>query len=525
MTIDQDATLDAVDVTKGGNVNEHDDEVAQGLADVVERLGRFRVLGKLGEGGMGVVLSAHDEQLDRQVALKLLTRRRHDAIAHERLIREARSLAKLSHPNIVAVHEVGESEGTPYLVMELVVGQTLREWLDGDGERVPSRLEILRMFLAIGRGLAAAHELGVVHRDFKPDNVLVGHDGRARVVDFGLARVAHTLVNEPGEEREAQASPGAGEMSLTATGALMGTPAYMAPEQWLGKPADARSDQFSFCVALFQAIYGRAPFVGDSMAELMMAVLEEAPAQIPGNERLPGTLHEAIVRGLDKQPEQRWPAIEPLLECIETMLVNAPPGVFDGRPPLAMAAVLPLFVSLPVVLITLELTGLVGYAAMSWAIVSAVQILVLLGVVTALRRRMAALVNDRRVLALPYLVSLFIIGHRAIAIGTGSSIEVMFAYDFLTAIGIASIMTFLVERRAWPLIVMNVLLLTVAIAQPGWAPRLWLAFTLGMPAIGAASLSRSRDRLRGDATRSGTSRPGATPRPSSRHEGRSPSRH
>jgi hypothetical protein len=504
MTLEQDATMDAT----------RDGEVVEAIHDVVQRLGRFRVLGKLGEGGMGVVLSAHDEQLDRQVALKLLTRARHDAIAHERLIREARSLARLSHPNIVSVHEVGESEGTPYLVMELVVGQTLRQWLDGDGERVPSRLEVLRMFLAIGRGLAAAHELSVVHRDFKPDNVLVGHDGRARVVDFGLARVAH--VDEPGDAPAAAGSPsGEQEPSLTATGALMGTPAYMAPEQWLGKPADARSDQFSFCVALFQAIYGQAPFAGASMAELMNSVLDEAPAQVPASERLPGGLHEAIMRGLDKQPEQRWPEMEPLLSCIEATLVSAPPGVFDGRPPLMVLAVLPVFISLPVALITLELTGLLAYEAVNWAIVSGAQIVLLLGMVIGLRRRIVTLINDPRVLAVPFLIALFILGHRAIAVTTGSSYEVMFAYDFLTAISVGAIMTFLVERRAWPVIVLNTLLLALAIAQPGWAPRLWLAFTLGMPAVMGMSLTRSRDRLRGDATRSGSSRPGSTRRPKS----------
>jgi predicted Ser/Thr protein kinase len=504
MTLEQDATLGAT------LVGEQDERSGEGFADVVQRLGRFRVLGKLGEGGMGVVLSAHDEQLDRQVALKLLTRARHDAVAHERLIREARSLAKLSHPNIVSVHEVGESEGTPYLVMELVVGQTLREWLEGDDERVPSRLEILRMFLAIGRGLSAAHELGVVHRDFKPDNVLVGHDGRARVVDFGLARVAHVLEDAGVDESAARPIPGEQPPSLTATGALMGTPAYMAPEQWLGQPADARSDQFSFCVALFQAIYGVAAFPGESMAELMLTVLEEAPVQVPASERLPTVLHEAILRGLDKQPERRWPAIEPLLQCIEDTLVSAPPGMFDGRPPLAMLAILPVFVGLPIVLITLELTGVLAYTAMNWALTSGAQILLLLGLVTLGRKRALTLVNDRRVIAVPFLIALFILGHRAIALGTGSSLEVMFAYDFLTAIGIGAIMTFLVERRAWPLIVLNTTLLVAAIAQPSWAPRLWLAFTLGMPLVAVASLSHTRDRLRGDVTRTGTSRPGSS---------------
>jgi eukaryotic-like serine/threonine-protein kinase len=303
---------------------------------------------------------------------------------------------------------------------------------------------------------------------------------------------------------------------LTATGALMGPPAYMAPEQWLGQPADARSDQFSFCVALFQAIYGHAPFVGDSMSELMVAVLEHEPTQVAGSERLPGTLHEAIVRGLDKLPERRWPAMEQLLQCIEAALMSAPPGVFAGRPPMLMAAMMPLFIALPVVLITLELTGLVAYTATSWAIVSAVQVFSLMALVTGLRRRVFELVNDRRVFALPFLVALFILGHRVIAWTTGSSLEVMFAYDFLATVAVGSIMTFLVERRVWPVIVLNVTLFVLAIAQPAWAPRLWLLFTLGLPVVVGVSLNHSRDRLRGDTSRPGTSRPGSTPRPNSR---------
>jgi serine/threonine-protein kinase len=504
MTVEHDATLGAT-VTRGDMAP---DPGSSGVSDMVQRLGRFRVLDKLGEGGMGVVLAAHDEQLDRQVALKLLTRRRHDAIAHERLIREARSLARLSHPNIVSVYEVSESEGTPYLVMELVVGQTLRQWLEGEEERGRSRLEILRMFLAIGRGLSAAHELGVVHRDFKPDNVLVGHDGRARVVDFGLARVAHAVedADDPAASDEVRATDRA--PSLTATGALMGTPAYMAPEQWLGQPADARSDQFSFCVALYQAIYGRAPFAGETMSELMGAVLEHQPTPVAIADRLPGGLHEAIVRGLDKQPEQRWPAMEPLLQRVEEVLVSTPPGVFDGRPPMAMAIILPVFIAFPVTLFALELTGVLAYAPVNWAIASGLQILFMVTMVTAVRRRAMALVNEPRILAMPFLMALFLVGHRLIAYATGTSYELMFAYDFLAAIGIGSIMTFLVDRRLWVVIAFNTVLLLLAIAQPAWAPRLWLAFSLGLPAVVGLSLSRKRDRLRGDSSRSST-----TPRP------------
>ena len=225
-----------------------------GLADVADVVlgGRYQLGAPLGRGGIGHVYLARRLDTGVEVAVKLL---RHEiADSPEMLARfekEAQAVARLTHPGIVKVIDFGSDAMGAYLVMELVVGQTLRQWLDGDGERVPSRLEILRMFLAIGRGLAAAHELGIVHRDFKPDNVLVA-DGRVRVTDFGLARPLDLPAHD-GPSPVAAAL----DVSLAATrpGALVGTPAYMSPEQLRGDPADARSDQFSFCVALFEAFY------------------------------------------------------------------------------------------------------------------------------------------------------------------------------------------------------------------------------------------------------------------------------
>ena len=451
MTLDQDSTFEA---TLADHADERDPAAKSGVSDFVERLGRYRIIERLGEGGMGVVLSAHDEQLDRQVALKLLTRRRHDPIAHERLVREARSLARLSHPNIVSVYEVSESEGTPYLVMELVVGQTLRQWLEGDGTRVPSRLEILRMFLAIGRGLEAAHDLGVVHRDFKPDNVLVGHDGRARVVDFGLARIAHLENESDASDREAVANVQAGERepSLTATGALMGTPGLHGARAVDG--AAGRCTQRSILVLRgavsgdlwSPAICGRQHGLADGRC-----ARERTDARIR-RRALAGALHEVIVRGLEKQPDRRWASMGPLLESIEAMLVSAQPGVFDGRPPYLVLAMLPMFILFPVLTIILELTGVLAYAPVNWAIASTAQIVLLITLVTVMRRRASELVNDRRLLGMPFLIAIFLLGHRFIAFSTGTSLEVMFAYDFLAVVGIGSIMTFLADRRLWPVI-------------------------------------------------------------------------
>ncbi|MCA9694961.1 MAG: serine/threonine protein kinase, partial [Myxococcales bacterium] len=220
----------------------------------VGQIGRFIVLRRIGVGGMGVVYLAYDNALDRRVAIKVLRGLGPPAPERRaRFAREAQAMARLSHPNVVQIYEAGESDGALFLAMEYVRGGSLRTWLlgqDAKDERGATATrgwrEIVAMFAQAGRGLAAAHEAGLVHRDFKPDNVLVDGDGVARVGDFGLARL---LEEAPAE---APAGPAPALHSLTATRAVMGTPAYMSPEQHAGRPADARTDQFSFCVALWE---------------------------------------------------------------------------------------------------------------------------------------------------------------------------------------------------------------------------------------------------------------------------------
>ncbi|MBL4686819.1 MAG: serine/threonine protein kinase, partial [Nannocystaceae bacterium] len=240
-----------------------------------ERLGRFRVLERLGKGGMGVVYSAYDPQLDRKIAVKLLRPDVQDGMGSEaataRLLREAQAMAKISDPNVIVVHEVGVLKGRVFLAMEFVDGGTLGSWM----AKRPSWREVLEVFLKAGSGLVAAHRGGLVHRDFKPENVLMGTDGRVRVVDFGLAR---SLFDEEVEEHNTRPIGEEPELDsfntpLTRTGAIMGTPAYMSPEQHLGRPATARADQFSFCVAMWEALFGSRPFRGTSLAELTGNVL------------------------------------------------------------------------------------------------------------------------------------------------------------------------------------------------------------------------------------------------------------
>lgn len=288
------------------------------------RFGRYIVLDMLGEGGMGVVLKGYDDELDRQVAIKVLhteSTGRH----RSRLKREAQAMAKLSHPNVVQVYEVGEFDGQIFIVMELIRGRTLRAWQRNGSPR--SWRECLEVYLQAGRGLAAAHTKGLVHRDFKPGNAIVDEDGRVRVLDFGLARQDED--GEVGEDsvpslilrvRSGQQTAVPLDVSLTRTGAVLGTPAYMPPEQMAGGETSALSDQFSFCVALYEALYGERPFAGESIPELMDSILADEVREPPLGNGVPDQLRRVLMRGLSSDPHQRWPSMAKLLVKLRQML-------------------------------------------------------------------------------------------------------------------------------------------------------------------------------------------------------------
>src|SRR6218665_1994848 len=282
------------------------------------RVGRYVLLRRVGEGGMGVVFAAYDPDLDREVALKLLKPGAvTDAEARGRLVREAQALARLSHPNVVIVHDVGQDDDTVFLAMELVRGRTLRHWL---AEAPRPWREVLSRFLQAGQGLAAAHAVGLVHRDFKPDNVLLGDDGQVRVTDFRLARAGPSLLSPPEPwEREAPAPGGD-----TLAGVRQGTPAYMSPEQWRGLRADARSDQFSFCVALYEALFGQRPFAGGTTGERVRALREgrvtppPRGSRVPRGACVPGAVPIAVRRVLAVEPASRHPSLDALLARLES---------------------------------------------------------------------------------------------------------------------------------------------------------------------------------------------------------------
>ena len=276
-------------------------------------VGPYQVLKLLGEGGMGVVYAAYDDKLERKVALKLIrgaALRRPDGRA--RTLREARALARLSHPNVVHVYQVGEVDDEIYVAMEFLTGPTLRVWLAAQPR---TWREVLAVFRQAGEGLAAAHRQGVIHRDFKPANVIVGDDGRVRVLDFGLAH----FFGLAGEEGEAPALPSVGEVAdvlLTQTGAVLGTPAYMAAEQFAGGRGDAKTDQFSFCTALYEALYGQRPFVGDQLEVLASAVRDGRVQPVKARHEVPQWLHRVVMRGLLPDPALRWPGMDALLAAL-----------------------------------------------------------------------------------------------------------------------------------------------------------------------------------------------------------------
>jgi tetratricopeptide (TPR) repeat protein/predicted Ser/Thr protein kinase len=277
-----------------------DTEPLAALVDV--KIGeRYVIDHLLGRGGMGAVYLARDLTLGREVALKL-----HRAgSGNDRLHREAIAMAKLAHPNVVTVFEIGTFEDRLYVAMEYVRGSTLRGWL----EAAPRTWrEVVDILLETGKGLAAAHAAGLVHRDFKPENVLVGKDGRPRVSDFGLARVDE----RPSNPIVPLVGTSSLDTPMTMTGALMGTPAYMAPEQLEGGTADARSDQFAFCVVAWECLFGKRPFAGATIAALALAV-ERQELQRPTRTEVPPRVREVIEHGLAVAPPARHADMPALL--------------------------------------------------------------------------------------------------------------------------------------------------------------------------------------------------------------------
>ncbi len=283
--------------------------------------GRYQIRECVGAGAGGTVYAAWDPELDRVVALKVLRGQATGGSrgAH-RIAREARVMAKVVHPNVVTVHDVGSTGDHVFIAAEFIEGGTLDSWRQSQSR---SWAQVVEVFVAAGRGLAAIHDCGLVHRDFKPQNVMVGNDGRVRVTDFGLARLQPELEREHlnaslDTSEDPTMSPGMLAETLatrTRTGALVGTPAYMSPEQWRGDIADARSDQFSYCVALYEALFAGRPFGGRTATELSAAVCGD-PLPQPPAARVPRWVTRVVMRGLTRDPSGRFPDMNALLAAL-----------------------------------------------------------------------------------------------------------------------------------------------------------------------------------------------------------------
>ncbi|MBL8975967.1 MAG: protein kinase [Myxococcales bacterium] len=483
------------------------------------RIGRFAVLRTLGEGGMGVVYSAYDEELDRRVAIKLLRPGRDNSPRNQaRMQREARAMAKLSHPNVVQVYEVGRIDEQVFVAMEFVQGKTLGAWLKAK-ER--GWLETLNVLIQAGRGLQAAHDAGVIHADFKPDNILIDAEERVRVVDFGLSRradPASSSLQAAAVAGEAGRSlPGAAAVSgdaarsmISATanttsappptpaptpaGSLVasdtptapatsarfqavtvpvpppsddsahrpgdeprsnariaGTPAYMAPEQHRHSPADQRSDQFSFCVTLYTALYGRHPFAGGSLLELVINLTDGKLHPPPPGTPVPAAVHAAILRGLAPLPEQRWPTLAALLDALEIGSGRDRDPEFDlsvaKRQRVVLAGIIATSIlGLSVVVILGSPQQDMLPTAVMNAVAGGIINTVLLAVIFFFRNSLLKNTINRRVTAWLIVSSLAMLFHRTVAVFLDVPVAATMALDLLMLGSIATMAAVTVER-------------------------------------------------------------------------------
>lgn len=317
------------------------DVAAEHVAEVArlrpgDEVGRYRILRRLGHGGTATVFEALDPALDRSVALKILHSggRGPDLGTRERMLREARAVASVSHPNVVSVYDAGLYNGLVYIALELAPG-TLSGWLDASHQWP----RILDVFLAAGRGLQSAHEAGLVHRDFKPANVLVFDDGRACVADFGLAGGSGRVDGDPqGVQTASSVTSSSRSVTRDLRGLRVGTPGFMSPEQYRAEPADARSDQFSFCVALYGALFGQRPFAGTSEAERQRNIERGRLLPPPTTSRVPGWIAPVLARGLDVDREKRWASMGALLRKLRRRRRRGSYLVLGAGVPMAVAA-------------------------------------------------------------------------------------------------------------------------------------------------------------------------------------------
>ena len=457
------------------------------------RIGRYAILNRIGEGGMGFVYAAYDERLDRRVAVKLL-RQRPDADARARLLREAQALAQIAHPNVVAVHDAGETDdGHVFIAMELVEGQNLRSWARAHPWR-----EVVGAYADAGRALARMHARGLVHRDFKPENVLVDADGRARVADFGLAARTDRGASDSGDlAGAAGVAPAADEPrgllvhTITRSGTLMGTPGYIAPEVHEGENATPASDQYAFCVSLHEALYGRhpdaKPLTGSSTPEAQpgakaaaAAAAEAATAALPPSfDAPPPELFQLLRRGLEPDAGARHPSMDAMVADLDRLSGH-------GRESDSYAHRRARLVILGLILLLSVgiATWIIGYrqghartvdnAREAFLFALAPSAIILFGLI-ATRRALGRSQLNRHFRAIVALTVLAFIGHRALAMRWGISVESILAGDGYLLGVIVAVSAVVLER--W-MALMAAILLAGAVAATLWPAHSELAFGL-----------------------------------------------
>ncbi|MBS2011522.1 MAG: serine/threonine protein kinase [Deltaproteobacteria bacterium] len=445
---------------------------------VGDEVGRFTLVRELGEGGMGLVYVARDPTLGRDVALKLVHPTRGSTADRARLLREAQAMARVTHANVVPVFEAGVYGDLVFVVMELVDGVPLSTWL----ESPRTVREVLEKFVQAGRGLAAAHEAGILHRDFKPQNVLVGRDGRARVLDFGLAR-AVTLEVEASPEAPGAAPLGhALAAELTAYGTMMGTPSYMSPEHFAGE-AVAASDQWSFAVALYRALFGRLPFQGHDLLSLRHAVVSGAPEPPPREVDVPAEVKEVVLRALAREPSARFPSMRAMVEALEAELSIDPsndPARSRKQRRVVAAVVLAVGVANFAVVgvrsgfrYTIDSADLFRMGVFGLVLLSSATLL--------FRRRVLADAHGRRVMA--FMISLLVVmtAHRGIAHLGGDALAAIVRGDAFLGAGMAFAAAIAIERwMAWLIPLFGVVVVLSFVWPAAMVSALGLALLSGL---------------------------------------------
>lgn len=473
--------------------------------DAAPRFGRFMIIEQAGAGAMGTVYAAYDPTLDRRVALKVL-RSGTGRNQQERIRREALAMARVDHDNVVRVYEVGEEAGRLFIAMEFVEGTTLKAW---NAEPRAWR-EVARMYAEVARGLAAAHAVGLVHRDFKPDNVLVDRQGRPRIIDFGLARATDMpapLDDGAGVDEAPEADPvtpspdrltdsvddlvGSNDLlahALTRTGHVMGTPAYMAPELMDRAAPTPRSDQFAFGVAFYEALCGQPPFPRESLLGLKLAVARGEVTPPPTDRDLPDPLLAVVLRTLAPDPSARFTDMQALIDDLERQMSDQ--ELFGWR---ARLVILALFV---VGLLAVLLSRRSGAGPSTAADLVRSELIIGACIIVGLapfHRALRASALNRRGAIWVLLITPFKVLVPLIGVVFGLSLDVILAYDALVITLMSAVATFLIHLAVWPALLIDLVAFAALLIQPAWTtPMHDIAFMALPLVVGIQALLAAR---------------------------------